>query len=163
MVNGKVYKLVSVIKPTLVYVGSTTRELKTRKTEHKARFNRYKNGKCGYCSSYKVIETRDYNIVLIEDCGDCNKEHLHKRERYWIDKLKSINKQIPSRTNKEYHEEWWEANKEKIKQQHKKYYEVNKDRIKEQMKKHYEQNKEQIKKQRRERYLKHKNINKEQV
>ena len=51
---------------------------------------------------------------------------MERLERYYIEDLKpTLNKQIPTRTNKEYKQE----NKEQIKEQRKEYIELNKEKI----------------------------------
>eukprot|EP00952_Eustigmatos_sp_NYUAD-ZCMA_P009908 40808-Eustigmatos_ZCMA.PRE.1 len=57
-----------------------------------------------YVTSYKVIESGDYDIVLIEDFPCDNKEQLHARERHYIETLECVNKVIPNRTSAEYYQ-----------------------------------------------------------
>jgi hypothetical protein len=104
-----IYKIVCKdLLVTDMYVGHTTNFIK-RKQQHKSRCNnendriynlfvyqtiRYTGG----WSNWDMIEIEKYN------CNDVN-EAL-KRERYWIEELKAtLNKCIPSRTQKEYRNE----------------------------------------------------------
>ena len=141
-----------------IYVGSTCDFVK-RKYNHKSsccnpnsrdyNLNVYQciryNG--GWCN-WSMIEIEKYN------CNDANE--LHARERYWIEQLNAtLNKCIPTRTNKEYYEqhkahykeyqkEYRDQNKETIKEQYKQYYEQHIEHYKKQHKQYYEQNKETI-------------------
>tara|TARA_R110000796_G_scaffold42401_3_gene104855 strand:+ start:140 stop:622 length:483 start_codon:yes stop_codon:yes gene_type:complete len=103
------------------------------------------------------VDLKDCIIVLVEKIECKDKQELHKRERYYIEKYKNeglniVNKYIPGRTKKEYRDK----NKEKLKEKDKKYYEKNKEKIKEKDKQYYEDNKEKIKKQKKENYEKNK-------
>lgn len=72
-------------------------------------------------------------------CNDF--KEASKRERYWFEKLDAdLNKQIPSRTQKEY----LYSHKEKIKANKTKYYLENKSYFEKKHKAYYEQNKAEI-------------------
>lgn len=157
---------------TDIYVGSTT-AFKNRKYQHKRSCNNEK----GKNYNYKVyIFIRDnggfdnWDMIEIEKYKATDKRDLEKRERYYIESLKSsLNKNIPTRTIKEYQlnnkdkiKEYRENNKDKIKEQRKEYRENNKDVIKEQCKEYYEKNKDVIKEQKKEYYKKNKDVIKEQ-
>ena len=81
------------------YVGSTTNLVK-RRYEHKSSCN---NENCKQYNRYVYQFIRDnggfenWDVVLIEQVIDCkDKEHLHKRERFYIESLKAeLNKYIP--------------------------------------------------------------------
>ena len=99
--DGKIYKIVCRVTG-LIYIGSTTRYLLCKRlAEHNHRFN---NKHLNQYTSSKVLEGGNYYIELIEMLPCNNKDELLKRERYWIDNLECVNKQIPSRTKKEYRE-----------------------------------------------------------
>ncbi len=109
-----------------VYVGST-KNLRVRKGQHKNRCNN-ENDKSHNCNIYQFIRSNggfeNWNIIQLERFEFNTKYELHARERHYIELLKaSLNKYIPTRTDKEYREE-------------------NKDQIKENNKIHYEENKE---------------------
>ena len=126
------------------YVGSTTNLIK-RRSEHKSRCN---NEKCKEYNRYVYQFIRDngsfdnWDVVLIEQVIDCkDKEHLHKRERFYIEEKKAeLNKCIPLRTNKEYRKE----NKEVIAERKKEYRKENKEVIAKQVKEWCKNNKEKI-------------------
>jgi len=105
MQNGKVYKIVSSIIEN-IYVGSTFQPLCQRLSKHKTAYKRYLENKGKYNTSFEVIKN-DANvcIILIEEYNCNTKMELHSRERFWIEHYKNIivNKNIPTRTQKEYH------------------------------------------------------------
>jgi hypothetical protein len=149
--NGKIYRIVC-NETGLQYIGSTTQKLTQRLTSHKVKYKGYLNEKYHYVTSFKILENNNFDIILIENCSCDNKEELHKRERYFIETMNCVNKNIPTRTDKEYRnynkevmKEYYENNKDKIKEIKKEYYENNKNIIKELSKEYYENNKNKIK------------------
>ena len=72
-------------------------------------------------------------------CCD-TKEELHARERYYIENTYCVNLMIPGRTKKEY----YEKNKEKLKQQIKEYQEDKKEIYAQYNKKYTKENRETI-------------------
>jgi len=62
-----------------------------------------------YITSHNILKYGDAQIILIEDFPCENRYQLEARERYHIENTKCVNKIIPTRTSKEYHEQ----NKEK--------------------------------------------------
>lgn len=101
--KGKIYKIYSLSKPELVYIGSTTQSLNTRLRGHI----------CSKNISSKIIidNCNDYIIELIEEYPCENKEQLFKKEGEYIKNYKCVNKFISGRSYKE----WYSDNKEKIK------------------------------------------------
>lgn len=151
--NGKIYKLVI---GDLTYIGSTVQSLAKRKGGHKGNFNMWLEGRCNFVSSFKLFELGNPDIILIENCPCENKEELHRRERYYIESIECVNKVIPTRTGDEYREanrkkysEYYENNKDKLKEQSKVYYENNKETIIKKHKLWKESNKDKVKKQRK--------------
>jgi hypothetical protein len=134
--NAKIYKLWSP-QGDDIYIGSTTQSLAVRKAGHNRDFK--KNNKC----SSKILfeKYNDVRIELLECCPCDNKEELTKREGHHIRNNDCVNKRIAGRTKKEYYED----NKEKIKEKDRIYYEDNKEQIKEQKKDYRDANKEKIK------------------
>lgn len=109
---GKIYKIVSNVTGD-VYIGSTTKKyLSERLKDHKYEYKRYLNGERGYITSFKIIESGDYDIILLENCPCETKDQLHARERFHIENNECINRYIPGRTRKQYREE----NRDKIRQ-----------------------------------------------
>ena len=158
-----IYKIVcnDITIPNL-YIGSSCNFIK-RKCQHKTDCN---NENTKSFSSYKYQFIRDnggwdnFSMLKIIDFPCNDRYELEIKERYYIELLKSdLNKNIPTRTIKEYYEnnkdkikdyykEYNETNKDHIKERHKEYREVNKDKIKE----YYESNKDKLKEQSKEYY-----------
>jgi len=129
--NSIIYKLChqNDLENENIYVGSTT-NFRGRKNEHKRNCNNEK-GKNYNLSVYQFIRNNggwdEWQMIPIEvfPCND--KKELEVKERYHIELLKSkLNKNIPSRTKKEY----YKNNKDKIAEKDKKYYENNKEYLK---------------------------------
>ena len=98
--NGKIYRIVC-NKTGLQYIGSTVSSLSVRLGQHKHTIK---------CTSQKVLENGDYNIVLVEDYPVDRKEQLLQRERFYIETMDCVNKKYPLRTQ----HEWYEDNKERL-------------------------------------------------
>lgn len=140
--NGKIYKLVS--KHTdKIYIGSTCKSLDERLKKHESHFLNYFVGKHSYLTSFEILELGDYSIEL-EQLFPCeNKQQLFEREAFYIRKYYGnvTNKNIASRTRKQYYSD----NKEKEKEQQKIWYEANKERVREYKKQYDIDNKEKKK------------------
>jgi hypothetical protein len=142
--NGKVYKIICNITG-LIYIGSTAEILlSNRLGKHRRDYRSFLNGKYHYVSSFKILENNNYDIILLETYPCNNKYELKARERFYIESLNCVNKNIPNRTVKEYYED----NKQKIleynKQYNKKYREQNKQKIAEYKKEYYNDNKQKL-------------------
>lgn len=143
--SSKIYKIIDNTNGN-IYIGSTTNTLSRRLSEHKSHYKQYLEGKRRNCKSYDILANGDYDIILLEKCENItSKDELHARERHYIDTLECVNKNIPGRTKKEY----YQNNKEEIKEKVKEYYEDNREKIKQYQKEYikewYEMNKEQLK------------------
>ena len=165
--NGKIYKLIN-DDLGLTYYGSTVTTLTKRLCGHKSKSKTNTN----HCKSKLLFTGGAVEIFLVEEFPCENKDQLNKRERFYIESNECVNKNIPGRTKKEYYEankeaikdqnkEWREANKEQIKEykeanketileNKKKWREANKESIAEQKKIYKEANKEKIKEQNKE-------------
>ena len=165
--NGKIYRIVC-NETGEQYIGSTTQTLAQRLGQHTVRSSKK-------CKSWQIIERGNYAIVLIEEYPCVNKQQLGQRERHFIENMECVNKNIPTRTFKEYYEthreryieqrreytiannerlkkhrrEYDNANREKITESHRKYVEANREKIAEQRRKNYEKNRDKILEQQR--------------
>jgi hypothetical protein len=119
--NGKIYKIIS-YQTDDIYIGSTCELLCKRLASHKADFKSWNYGKQKYITSYELLKYEDHQIILIENYPCNSKEELTAREAYHIRNTKCVNKFIPCRTMKEYYED----NKEHLKQYNLEYKEKNK-------------------------------------
>ena len=139
--NSKIYKIVC-DTTGLIYVGSTTEiRLAKRLAKHKCDYKRYLEGKQDKSmTSSKLFENNNCRIELIE-LYPCNtKDELLKKERFYIESLECVNKNIPGRTCKQWHKD----NKDYVKKKRKEYRLKNKDKIATQKKESAERNKEHI-------------------
>jgi hypothetical protein len=140
--KAKIYKIVDNTTGQ-VYIGSTCVDtLAVRLARHKCKYRRYLDGHVGdYLTSFEVLKNGDYTIVLLEEYPCQTKDQLFARERYYIENVTCVNKNIPNRSEKEYRE----ANKEILNAKSKERYAQNKDNILEQCKEYYQENREYIK------------------
>tara|TARA_R110002012_G_scaffold1773_1_gene8536 strand:- start:235 stop:786 length:552 start_codon:yes stop_codon:yes gene_type:complete len=117
---ARIYKLNS--SNGLVYYGSTTQtHLSNRLACHKTNA---KNNSDQYTSSLLFADGAEVVITLVENVENCkDKYELQARERWHIQNNQCVNKQVPGRTKKEYHQD----NKEHLAQQQKEYREKNKE------------------------------------
>jgi hypothetical protein len=155
-----IYKLCcNDINITEIYIGSTT-DFKARKKHHKSNCN---NEKCKIYNLKVYQYIRDnggwdnWSMIMIEEYSCNSKLEAEKRERYYIEELKStLNYNIPTQTKKEYYEnnqdklkeykkEYYKNNQDKLKEYHKEYYENNQDKLKEYYKEYCENNQDKIK------------------
>jgi len=124
--RGKIYKILSNVTNE-VYFGSTTEPtLARRLSNHKSSYNYYLKDKTrDYMTSFKILETGNYEIILVESCNCNSKDELRARERYYVENNECVNRCTPGRTKKEYIED----TKEHIKKYEKQYREANKEII----------------------------------
>lgn len=128
--QGKIYKITGNGK---VYVGSTTTPLATRLSGHRKDYNKYKNGKCSYTTSYQCLDDPECKIELLEECPCNSRKELETCERKWIENVDCVNEIIPTRTPKEYYEQnkehqkqYQAKNRQKIAEYHRQYYQARK-------------------------------------
>ena len=106
--NGKIYRISSYDDNSLVYIGSTTKQLSQRMGQHRISYKYYKIGKCGKISSFDVFDAQGIEncyIELIENYPCNNKDELNKQEGIHIRKNICVNKNIAGRTLAEYYAE----------------------------------------------------------
>ena len=144
------------------YVGHTT-DIVKRRNKHKHNCNNPHNTHYNI-HLYQFVRANggwnNWSVVPIEEFSCQNLNQAKIRERHWIEELKaSLNKVLPTRTDKEYREdnkdnrkEYLENNKEKIAEKTKEYREIKKERIVEKKKEYYQNNKEKIAKKSKEYY-----------
>jgi len=123
--NGKIYKIVDNTTGN-IYIGSTAEKYLSRRLQrHLANYKRYIDKKEKYLSSFEILKNNNFEILLLETFLCNNKYELEQKERYYIENNTCVNKNIPTRTIKE----WWEVNKDKVNKIKKEYYENNKEKI----------------------------------
>ena len=160
--NGRIYKIVDNAY-NLCYYGSTVQPLSKRMATHKKSFNQFLDGtRTSFTTVYRIFIEYDFENCKIElvELFPCSiKDELRKREGEYIRNNECVNKCIPGRTSKEYHQDTLEkyaerqrkyrANlteekKEAIKEKEKKYREEHKDHIRDRTKQDQEEHKEHL-------------------
>lgn len=98
MSSGIIYKIFDNTNDN-VYYGSTTRELRFRKAEHKNQYKQYCDGVRTFTTCYDILKNNDWGIEIVEKCSS----GLRERERWFIENNKCVNKRIEGRTLNEYY------------------------------------------------------------
>jgi hypothetical protein len=137
--QGKIYRLTCNVSG-LNYYGSTTQPLYKRLYEHKKCYEGYLKNERNKLTAFKIIEGGNFEIILVEEYPCENRSQLERRERFYIESNECVNKNIPTRTSKEY----YILNSEIIRKQKRGYY--NSEIIKKQKKDYYILNREIIRK-----------------
>jgi hypothetical protein len=133
---GRIYKIFS---PTMAYVGSTTKPLQYRLCQHICKWYKYNEAVKGdYYTSFKIFDNNDeYEITLLEEVEYNNIKQLKEREQHWINETPNcVNKQKAWTNLPDYKEDW---NK-----YHREYYNANKQRIRDWNKQNYQKNRSKI-------------------
>lgn len=140
---------------TNLYVGHTT-NLSSRRSKHKNNCND-ETSKNHNLNIYKYIRENggwdNWQLIKIEDFSCSCVDDALKRERYWLETLgATLNKNIPTRTQKEYIQQYREIHIEDLKQKRKERYEKNKQEILEKKRNNWKEKKlertpEQVEKQ----------------
>lgn len=142
--KAKIYKIIDNTNGN-IYIGSTLKSLSQRIAGHRSSYKDFLNGKGNNITSFEILKNGDYNIILIEEYKDCqNIEQLRAKERYYIELMKCLNKNIPGRERPEYIKHYTEQNKDKIKEHNKQYYQKNKEIHSIKSKEYYKKNQEKI-------------------
>ena len=153
--NGKIYVIRNHVND-MVYVGSTCQSLSKRFSWHKSDM---KNRKYQLYEAMNELKIENFYIELVELYPCSSKDELRSREGQYIRKYDSYkngyNMLISGRSMTEYYQD----NKEQLKEQVKKYRDDHKDKIREQKKEYYQDNKEKI----NEYYKKYKELNKDRI
>ena len=137
--NGKLYTIRS-HQTDKVYVGSTTQTLSVRMAGHRMDFKRYNTGGTKYVTSFELLKYDDAYIELIELYPCNSKGELDRAEGAYIRQMDCVNKIIAGRTQVEYYQD----NKEYIREKKKEYYQNNKEELTLNQKQYYQNNKEKI-------------------
>ena len=127
--NSVIYKIYGKTHD-MVYYGSTAQYYAcNRKAEHNKDYKRWKLGKCHKCSSYDILDTGDWIFEVVEKYPCNTKEELRKREGWYIQNNKCINKTRCGMSKKEQKREDYLNNAERYKQKSKDWYRNNKNKI----------------------------------
>eukprot|EP00732_Lithocolla_globosa_P005581 Lithocolla_globosa_v1_NODE_5857_length_1174_cov_17.355675.p1 type:complete len:182 gc:universal NODE_5857_length_1174_cov_17.355675:227-772(+) len=136
--QAKIYKIVCNENDD-VYVGSTCQSLSQRMSGHRVQYRKWKADTYHFVSSFDVVQYDSAEIILIEDYPCERKEQLHSRERYWIEQMKCVNKNIPTRTWKEYRQDNAERSREYQREYQRQYRQDHSEQIREYYQAHAEE------------------------
>jgi len=146
--NGLIYKIVDNLSD-MVYYGSTYLTLPQRIIYHKSSYSRFlENEKNERCSSFNIIMSDDYQVILVEKYPCNSKKELEDREGYYIKNNPCINTQIPGQSKSEYFKKYQKQNRLIYNQHAKKWADKNRDLIKIKNAEYKLENKEKLKKMR---------------
>lgn len=117
--KGKIYRIVG---GDGVYIGSTTRDLRFRWTEHTYAYK--KGGSRSVFELFNKYGVDNCRIELVEEYPCTTRQELHRREGEVIKECQCVNSLIAGRTSAEWYndtieirrlqqKEWEERNKEK--------------------------------------------------
>jgi hypothetical protein len=119
----------------LKYIGSTKSKLNKRLSHHRSH---------NQCMS-RELNLDDCKIYTLEECEE---EDRKVREQYWIDHIECVNKNNTIHNRKEY----YQKNRDKIKERKKNYHQENRDKILQQKKIYHQENRDRNIKQMNNRY-----------
>lgn len=147
MRKGRIYKIISG-QGNECYVGSTFQLISHRWRDHKYNYTSYKKLSSKKVYVYDLFDkygVDNCSIILIKEYDVYDRIHMKAYEQLWINKLNCINKLNPFRIRKiytkQYHQQYYQQNKDKIEN----YRKQNKDKHKEYDKQYYKQNKDKHK------------------
>ena len=101
---GRIYKLTSG-QTDKVYIGSTTRTINRRFTEHRRNFKLWMDGHTNYVTSVELCKFDDCKVELIyQGLFDSKKDLLRLEGEYIGNNNDCVNKAIAGRTLQEYEE-----------------------------------------------------------
>jgi hypothetical protein len=142
--KGKIYKI-ECLETNRVYIGSTCQPtVASRLKGHVKDNKKYKQGKSHYITSFDILDTGNYQCLLICNFPCNSKDELTAHEAIWIKKYMTdndyvcVNKCMPGRTKKQ----WREDNKDSLNQKNKQYREDNKESINQKQKQYRDNNKD---------------------
>jgi len=141
------------------YIGSTI-DFKKRMTHHKSDCHN-ENGRHYNVPLYQFIRENQgwgaWKMTIIDSLTTTDKKEIEKCERKYIEEQEfSLNKFIPTRTSKEYWQEYHLHNKEKINKYQKQYQQAHKEEIAEKKKQYREANREKLNEKNRQYHQEHK-------
>jgi hypothetical protein len=139
MIKGCVYSIECRVTGKR-YIGSTKKTLIHRLKKHCECFKSWKSGKGSYVTAYEVLESNEYEIILLKEVIVESKKELEKIERYYIETLECVNRIIPTRSRTE----WYEQNKDKLKKYYASYCEQHKEELREKKRRYHKENKGKI-------------------
>ena len=122
--SAKIYSITS-SQTDQVYIGSTCSTLSARMAQHRCAYKRNLAGKDHKITSFEILKFEDAVMTLVAKCPCNDKDELKMFERQHIKAMKTVNKQVPGRTQGEYYTD----NKARIAVRQKTYNEANKEAV----------------------------------
>jgi len=135
----KIYKIIADLPDGrfMVYIGSTGEDLNLRLAKHKSNYKSYLNGLSNFVTSFNLLQKSWYEIVLVEDLGNCSREYMLDKENYYINYYKSLSDEYMIVNNRKPNGFDFDKRKQRetkyknyYKDYNKKYYQKNKDYFK---------------------------------
>jgi hypothetical protein len=121
----KIYKISGA---GLNYVGSTNNKyIRSRLSQHKCSYQKYLIGEYSFNSVFNILDkTDDVSIEILEECND---ENRYDREQHHISNIECVNR-CKLNHRKDYYKskDYYNDNKDRIKQKSKEYYINNKEK-----------------------------------
>ena len=154
---GRIYKIVH-LQSDVYYIGMTINSLSKRWSSYKADYNKDNYSKVSIYPYMIKYGFENFKILLIKEYNVVDKQHLKVFETLWINKLNPINKVasfnplFKGTFKKRYYANYYEINKDSIKEKVRKYANDNKDKIRERGVLYREKNNEIIKAKKGERF-----------
>lgn len=115
----------------LKYVGSTIQKLNKRLYHHRCH---------NECTS-RELNLYDCKIYLLEECDD---NFRKDREQYWIDNTECVNKMNTIFDRKQNRKQYYQQNKDKLREHHKQYRQENRDKLREHNKQYRQKNRDKL-------------------
>jgi len=112
IIDGCVYKIVSVVNPELVYFGSTN-NFKKRMQGHKDDYKRYLNKKYDYITYFEIFDLGKYSTEIVKEFKQITRRELEDFETEFIQNNKCVNKRqsITEQMKKDKDKKYYEENK----------------------------------------------------
>ena len=98
-IDGKIFKIASKLRPNIVYVGSTYRELDKILEHYKQKYQLFLENRQKYLECFEIINRGDCSIELLENFPCENINQMKERELYFIQTLNCVNSIKRSRVN----------------------------------------------------------------
>ena len=156
--NGKIYKILNTVNDEC-YIGSTCQKLSQRLAKHRSVMNSRNKKNRRLYEAMREIGADKFYIELVKECPCENVEQLRAMEGEYIRTMGTLNHEIAGRDK----QQWYEDNKEKVKEQTKTYRLNNLDKVNDRVKKYNEKNREAILQNKREYYENNKDKRKEYI
>ena len=156
--NGMVYKILNTVNDEC-YIGSTCQKLSQRLAKHRSVMNSQNKKNRRLYEAMRVIGADSFYIELVKEYPCENVEQLRAVEGEYIRTMGTLNHCIAGRGK----QQWYEDNKEKVKEKSKNYRIDNLEKVNERVKEYNEKNRETILQNKREYYSNNKDKRKEYI